>query len=336
MSNPSLRVFRPAGQDDAQPQTTLFDFNGRSVREIVEWFKSQHPKWLEGAKGKERTRNLDLFLAFKIPGIGGVCGDWPIRQCKPLVLQMFVNSMPELKSAWTRRRWVTTICFPFNWAAEQRVIDSNPFKGVRMPRGAEGRDLTFDEFRKLLRESTPAFRRVLIFLRRTGMRPGEMKALTADQVNLRERVVVQSKHKTSEKTGVSRRVGLDAVAAKLLRWLMDRVQSGPLFRNSYGNPWRTRTLCKYMSELRDRIGLPASVKLYGCRHAFGTGAIINGLPTATVAELMGHRSITTTQRYVHLSGKNDHLAAAIEQATQQKTWRPSHTTPKLPPKDECG
>lgn len=53
-------------------------------------------------------------------------------------------------------------------------------------------------------------------------------------------------------------------------------------------------------------------KLYGIRHAFGTRAIMSGsVDLKTLAEVMGHTTTRTTEHYLHVAGKHEHLARAM-------------------------
>jgi len=49
-------------------------------------------------------------------------------------------------------------------------------------------------------------------------------------------------------------------------------------------------------------------RLYDLRHTYGTRAVEAGIDVFSVAKLMGHSDLSTTERYVHLS--KDHLEEA--------------------------
>lgn len=57
-----------------------------------------------------------------------------------------------------------------------------------------------------------------------------------------------------------------------------------------------------------KSGIKPSFRLYDLRHTYGTRAIESGIDPLTLARLMGHADLKTTQRYVHLSKR--HLADA--------------------------
>ncbi len=55
---------------------------------------------------------------------------------------------------------------------------------------------------------------------------------------------------------------------------------------------------------------PSNITLHTYRHTFGSSLAIEGVPLRAIQKPMGHKSITTTTRYAHLSGEN--LGMAVE------------------------
>ena len=87
---------------------------------------------------------------------------------------------------------------------------------------------------------------------------------------------------------------------------------GHVFLTFRGTPWNRSSLGLRMRRLRERAGLPDDVKLYGIRHQFGTQSIVNGVDVKTLSELMGHTSTRMTEHYLHLAGRHEHLASAMQ------------------------
>src|SRR5262245_17531253 len=86
-----------------------------------------------------------------------------------------------------------------------------------------------------------------------------------------------------------------------------------VFLNANGTPWTAESLSAQHRRLRDAAGLDREIVLYLARHPFGTRLIEAGEDIKTVADLMGHASVKTTERYVHrdvrtLRGKQDLIA----------------------------
>jgi integrase len=151
-----------------------------------------------------------------------------------------------------------------------------------------------------------------LFLLNTGCRPGEACAICPEHVNLDEHKVVLPQHKNSRCSGKPRTIYLNDQALFSLPELLFWAEPGrPLFRNTVDRPWSTRKLDEYWRELRDRLGLPEDCRLLGARHRFITNLHKRGVPTATVAVLVGHEGIWATQTYVHVEGDDEHLLAVL-------------------------
>ena len=264
-----------------------------------------------------------------------------ISDCLPIHLTGWLDSNLKWKSDWTLAGIISIIQRPFNWAVLQRLIVANPFRGVRHRCGEPRRPMTDAEFHSLLRatvtprpgRSTPScprkrptpgarFRQVLMFLRCTGARPGEMASLTWGDVDLDQGVIVLRRHKTirTQRTPRPRVIQLVPSMVKMLKKIREQQRPGMthVFLTAQGTQWNRSNLGLRMRRLRERAGLPNDVKLYGIRHHFGTQSIINGVDIKTLAELMGHTTSRMTEHYVHLAGCQKHLAAAMLQAVGRR------------------
>src|SRR5262249_37269513 len=73
------------------------------------------------------------------------------RDCLPVHVEEWLAAHPAWRSDWTRSQVLQIVMRPFNWAVRQRLIPSNPFRGVERPRGEPRRPLTDGEFQALLR-----------------------------------------------------------------------------------------------------------------------------------------------------------------------------------------
>ena len=259
------------------------------------------------------------------------------RDCLPIHVEEWLAAHPGWKSEWTKAHIIHIVMRPFNWAAKHRLIPANPFRGIEQTSGEPRRPLTDGEFRALLRHATvwtkrkrprklfpsdqkrkqrpsPAarFRQVLVFLRFTGCRPGELCGLLWSDIDLAARVIRLKRHKTSKKTKKPRLVPLHPVIIKLLAFIRRLDQPGDhVFLNHRKQSWTRLTLGQRVRRSRKAAGIPVDAVLYGLRHAFGTRAIINGVDLKTLSELMGHTHVRMTEHYVALAGQQPHLAAAM-------------------------
>jgi integrase len=290
-----------------------------TVASVLDWYLNNMLQDYSPVAHEERRRQWEMFRKDY--------GKELVENCRGADLMQFIASQKGCKSNNTRKRIKATINRPFNAAAALGLIAKNPFGGVKVPKGKEGRDWTAEEYQAALRVASPHFRRLLIFLRFSGARPGEARALEWEMIRHDLNVIVLQDHKTAHLQGGPRRIYFNPVMVKLLAWLArHKTHEGFVFTNYHGGAWSTGSLVKHMRSLRRRAGLKRDVTAHGLRHMFATGAIMAGVDIATLAQLVGHRALRTTARYVHLCDKADHLNDAMRKAVSNPGPKPCTST----------
>lgn len=89
----------------------------------------------------------------------------------------------------------------------------------------------------------------------------------------------------------------------------------PLFRAARGGPLGPRPVQAQMARLRGRLGLPSSATPHALRHAFATHLLGAGADLRAIQELLGHASLSTTQKYTAVDAEG--LLAAYRRAHPQ-------------------
>lgn len=153
-----------------------------------------------------------------------------------------------------------------------------------------------------------------------GLRISEIAGLDLGHIDLREGSL-----RTIGKGDKERMVpvGSKAIAA-IERYLAVRGQlatpdtpPGALFLNFRGGRLTTRSIRRLFKEHLIRAGLDTSITPHGLRHSFATHLLDSGADLRGIQELLGHSSLSTTQRYTHVS--IDRLAAAYDAAHPRAT-----------------
>jgi integrase len=177
--------------------------------------------------------------------------------------------------------------------------------------GRRERIPTSAELDQLVAAASPAFSLVLRAFRCSGMRPGEICRADVGMIDGRgsRRAIVLKEHKTARKTGEARRIALGKeLAAVVDQAIVDRFE-GPIWVDDRGGRWTERRICDRFRALKRRLGLPPELVPYSVRHFVGT-RVTKRAGIHAAQQLLGHKSIGMTQRYVH--GDDDDQLAAQE------------------------
>jgi site-specific recombinase XerD len=106
------------------------------------------------------------------------------------------------------------------------------------------------------------------------------------------------------KGGKDRIVFLDGdICTKLLEYVGERT-SGPIFLNPQKNRISKRRLQAIVQERVIKLNLSKQFSAHTLRHHFATDLLENGADLMSVKDMLGHSSIATTQKYIHLSNKH--------------------------------
>jgi integrase/recombinase XerC len=243
----------------------------------------------------------------------------------PLDLRGYVSALHEAGYAKTSvaRRLASLRTF-YKFAQREGLAESNPAKPLRNPR----RDrklphfLATEEVNKLL-QAPPASsamglrdRAILETMYSAGLRVSEAVGMNDGDLDLAQGLV--------RIRGKGRRERLSPIGSfaskALARWLRSRKlaakepagQLAPTFTNKFGRRLTTRSVHRMLLKYLKLTGLDLRTTPHTLRHSFATHLLDRGADIRSVQELLGHKSLVTTQIYTHVSTAG--LRAVYERA----------------------
>lgn len=260
---------------------------------------------------KSYREDLELLYGFLSDEMSG--SPRP-SQITPLDLRKYVSALHEAgyaKSSVSRR--LASMRSYFRFCQRESLCDSNPAKPLRNPRRERKLPhfLTGSEIGKLL--SAPPKgepmglrdRAMLETLYSAGLRVSELVGVNLSDLDLQDGLVrVRGKGKRE------RLAPLGSFAVKAIRaWLRKRIpakglsqeEASAVFLNKFGKRLTTRSVARMLEKYLLLTGLDQRTSPHTLRHSFATHLLDRGADIRSVQELLGHKSLVTTQIYTHVS-----------------------------------
>ncbi len=152
---------------------------------------------------------------------------------------------------------------------------------------------------------------ILTLLYGCGLRLSEALGLSRGEAPLSEMLVVTGKGRKQRLLPVLPAVR-GAVADYLAACPHALAADGPLFVGARGGPLNPRIVQRQMEAVRGYLRLPESATPHALRHSFATHLLGAGGDLRAIQELLGHASLSTTQRYT--SVETERLLAIYDAA----------------------
>lgn len=259
-------------------------------------------------------------------------GDMPLAKVTRGMVQDLVAGSGLAPS--TVRVLYTYVSAVFESAVEDRLIPITPCRRITMPRADDVAvtPLTVEEVAQIA-DAVPAPLRAMVWLGAgSGLRPGELRALTVDRVKGGVLVVDRQLAAGSTREGLAwgplkrpgsrRRVPLAASTAQLLEEHLEKHPPGPLglvFTARSGGPLG-RSHLQYA--WREAAGRPKGEGWHELRHHHASLLIAAGLSPRAVADRLGHADPSETLKtYAHLWPTDQaSILSAIEAAHGGVSW----------------
>ena len=241
-------------------------------------------------------------------------GQSPVpSQITALDLRGYVAALHEAgyaKSSVSRK--LASLRSFYRFAQREGLATANPAKPLRNPRPDRKLPhfLSTDEIGRLLQAppgDPPGLRdrAMLETMYSAGLRVSELVGINDSDLDLAQGLVRIRGKGRRERLSPLGSYALDALAQWLaVRQLSSREDSGPaapVFVNKSGRRLTTRSVARMLEKYLRLTGLDARTTPHTLRHSFATHLLDRGADIRSVQELLGHKSLVTTQIYTHVS-----------------------------------
>jgi integrase/recombinase XerC len=159
-------------------------------------------------------------------------------------------------------------------------------------------------------------RAILEFFYSTGVRVSELVGLNWADVDFQlgiVRVVGKgSKERIVPVGEVAQQALRDYAIEQRKKWNLACKGEAPVFLNNRGGRITTRSVARIVDKHLRQAGIAVKMGPHGLRHTFATHLLNSGADLRVIQEMLGHASLSTTQRYTHLN--LDQLTAVYDKA----------------------
>jgi integrase/recombinase XerC len=286
----------------------------RSVEELTHaWLASlAHERRMSGHTLRAYGDDVRRFLGFLASHRGGPVTLPVLRALRPADIRAFLTQRrAEGLGARGVQRALAGLRSFYRYLARENLADGaalSAVKSPKLPRTLPRPLSEADAVRAIAdagQEEEPwiAARNaaLLTLLYGTGLRISEALSLKRGDAPLGESLTIIGKGSKERAVPVLAAVR-EAVDQYEQVCPFDSGRAGPLFFSRRGRPMSPREAQALMQNLRGRLGLPSSATPHALRHSFATHLLQNGGDLRAVQELLGHASLSTTQKYTEVEG----------------------------------
>jgi integrase/recombinase XerC len=292
------------------------------IREWLSWLK--HERRASAHTVSAYASDLAAFLAFLAEHRGGAAGLGDLDALTPGDFRAFLAARAAARLARSSSaRALSVLRGFFRFLDRRGAVKNAALAAVRTPKLPKSlpRALSIEEAQDTLDEASAIAARawegkrnlaILTLLYGAGLRIGEALGLERRAAPVKPSTIA-----ITGKGGKTRLVPILPVVVEAIRDYLaacphELAPEGPLFVGLRGKPLGARQVQGQMAKLRARLGLDRHATPHALRHSFATHLLEGGGDLRAIQELLGHASLSTTQRYTAVDAAR--LAAVYDKA----------------------
>ncbi|MCB2108002.1 MAG: tyrosine recombinase XerC [Rhodobacteraceae bacterium] len=278
----------------------------RAIAAWREWLESERRASAHTADAY--ARDLAAFLSFMTEHIGGEPSLAALKDITAADIRSYLADRANRGLARSSTaRAVSTLRGFFSFLDRRGILHNPVMKTVRTPKLPKSvpKALREDEALEAVRAAGEMHDKpwiaardtaLMLLLYGSGLRLGEALALTCAQMPREDTIKVLGKGRKERIVPVLP-VVRDAIAQYRKLCPFPAEKDAPLFVGARGKALNPGVVQRQMRHLRALLGLAETTTPHALRHSFATHLLAKGGDLRTIQELLGHASLSTTQRY---------------------------------------
>lgn len=236
----------------------------------------------------------------------------PLSGVDHRTLREYLARLSQLKMRKSSiARKLSSIRTFFKYLHRQGIVPANPARTVATPRQEKRLPvvITVDDAQRLMEapgstsgdaEQKLRDRAVLETLYSSGIRAGELVGMNRDDIDRQDRLIrIRGKGRKERVVPIGEKA-LSAIDA-YLNVKNPSHATGAVFTGPSGNRLTPRTVQRILEKYRKQLEFLLKATPHTLRHSFATHLLESGADLRAIQELLGHASLSTTQRYTHLN-----------------------------------
>ena len=265
-------------------------------------------------------RDLHQFQAFLLQAGLIEAGADELPQLDLLLLRRYLAQLHSHCGRTSIARKLSSLRVFFRYLVREGQLQSSPLDGLATPRREQylPKVLSAEQVGELVEQPLPGQRLLMMrdlamfeLIYSCGLRVSEVTGLDIGSLDLSAAAV-----RVLGKGGKERLLPIGKPACRAVQRYLEERQTDavaePLFINHRGGRLTARSVQRNLKKRLLQLGLPTDVTPHALRHSFATHLLDAGADLRVIQELLGHASLSTTQRYTKVSFS--HLTEVYDRA----------------------
>jgi integrase len=238
-------------------------------------------------------------------------GDIDLSAITQRELSKYLENRIRNISVYSARKDQINLSSMFTKAVSDGYLLINPCAGIKRIKIPEKqpRYFSFEEFQYIIDNiADNDIKDLCVFAVNTGLRQMELITLEWNQIDLINRIVLLDNRNHLTKSKKVRSIPINNKALQILQQRMG-LKNQKVFTIE-GNEITQKSISNRFRRLMRKLEMRKGLNFHSLRHSFASWLVQKDVPIYVISKLLGHSSLSTTEIYTHLRGKD--LQSAVD------------------------